>query len=246
MTKQPNKRLSIRNRIEANKELITNSLNGASSAKRLNDLNWIKHEFAREAEILFQGPKSAWLESADYTNIQNLMKAWDYIVDNPDMVIDNHEIRNIHRIIACNNIDDIQGGTYRLSDAYIERLKLHAPNFNDLQYRISDIEYHISDERLPVLERAFDVHYDIIAAQLFNDCNKRTARMVMNWILVRGGYRPILFNHKSDKANYMNALYEQAHGDRKAYMLYMYECMERTQKEILKRLGQAQRPIRHH
>lgn len=219
-------------------ELLTTS---ANSVLRMNVLNRMRHELSDEAQILFQYPdympaakKRLYL---DYNSMSNLNDAWEYILRHKHTTIDNYQIRHIHELLAKNT--DIQGGVYRISDAYIEQLNMHVPPYAILVQRLGDIEYNISNKSVPTLTRAFDAHYDIFINQLFNDFNKRTARLIMNWILIQGGYTPVVFNKKTDKANYMNALRSRANGDNEAYSSYMHECLARTQKEIITMIKNA-------
>jgi Fic family protein len=222
----------VKKYIEINKKEISALLTG-SSFRRLNTFNWIRHELTTEAEILFQLPnhmhKRLYL---DYNNIKNLGDAWDYVLDNRDTPIDTFQIRTIHTILCKNTL--IQPGAYRLSEVYSEQLGIHAPTITSVIYHMDDIQYALSDKKRGPLINAFNVHYDLIALQPFNDFNKRTARIVMNWILIQNGYQPILFNHKSDKKEYMSALRARTDRDCKEYSKYMYNGMLRTQKSIIK------------
>lgn len=237
MTKSPN----LKAQIEKNRATISTLLTGSRTFNRLNSFNWIRHELTNEAMILFQYPdympKSEKTLYLDYTNMSNLGNAWDYILKHQTTPIDNIQIRRVHSILAQGT--NIPGGVYRVSAAYIERLQMHAPNYATLLYRMDDIEYNISNTSIPLLNRAFNTHYDIIAAQPFNDFNKRTARLIMNWILIQNDYRPVLFNKKTDKEGYMAALLARAQDDCKTYSHYMYECMLRTQRDILKLLNKS-------
>ncbi len=232
------KKTDFKQRIEQNHSVIHDMLSGAHSFHRLNNLNWIRSQFKEETQILFQAP--SWMSKSernlyiDYTTIKNLGLAWDYILENRKTPIDTIQIRAIHSILT--NDTNIAGGAYRTSDLYIERLQMHAPNYHKMLYKMDTIEYNIYNPEIPILTRAFNTHYDLIETQPFNDFNKRTARMVMNWILIQNDYEPILFNKRSDKTGYMSAIFARAQNDNKTYSHFMYNCMIRTQKEILKHL----------
>lgn len=238
MTKTPN----LKSLIEQNRQTITQMLSGADTTKRLNNLNWIRDELTKEAKILFQYPdympKKDKKFFLDFNNLKNLGTAWDYILKHEHVeTIDNYQIREIHRIL-CENTD-IPGGIYRISDAYIMQLGIPAPNYEKLVQILGTTESNMTEESVPVLTRAFNLHYDLIAAQPFNDFNKRTARLIMNWFLIKNGYRPILFNKRTDKEDYMAALRARAKGDTKTYSHYMYACMLRTQQDIIRQLKKS-------
>ena len=236
-------RTTIKSQIEDNRKLLNQLLSG-HSMKRLNSLNWVRHEFMNEATTLFQIPdhfsKTEKQLYLDYTSMANLCDAWDYIVKNKNIdQIDNYQVRNIHSILCKGT--NIPGGVYRVSEAFVEQLGVHAPSFEKLPYILDTIQYNLSDKRLPPLTQAFKTHYDLIELQPFNDFNKRTARMIMNWVLLKNDYRPILFNDPSDKQNYMAALRSCADGGgySKEYSNYMYKCLLRTQNSILKILQRS-------
>ena len=236
MTKTQNYKI----RIEENRQQITNMLSGANTHKRLNNLNWIAHELSTEAEILFQCqagvPKNKRRMYLDYTSMMNLNTAWKYVLNHTKEPIDNAAIRKIHQLLAHNT--DVPGGQYRLVEVCV--LQSSAPSYNDMLYRMNDIEYNLANPNVPVLTRAFNVHYDIIAAQPFRDFNKRTARLIMNWLLIQGGYRPIVFNQRTDKQKYKDAITAKAAGDTKKYTQYMYySCLLRTQNEIINLLKKS-------
>ncbi|MDR0967860.1 MAG: hypothetical protein LBL75_03485 [Rickettsiales bacterium] len=71
--------------------------------------------------------------------------------------------------------------------------------------------------------------------QPFNDYNKRTARMVMNWILFQNGLTPIIFHYKKDRTKYLNAI--RNYDKKNVYEKFMLSIMLRTQQEILNTLG---------
>ena len=72
--------------------------------------------------------------------------------------------------------------------------------------------------------------------QPFDDFNKRTARLIMNWVLLQNGYRPIAFNKRGDKTDYIASLTARANGNKRQYTDYMSKCQLRTQRAILKQL----------
>ena len=104
---------------------------------------------------------------------------------------------------------------------------------------LNDIVFKSQDPKIPILNRAFELHYDLIALQPFDDFNKRTSRLVMNWFLIQNGYRPIVFNKPADKNKYIQSIIARASGDIKTYNNYMYSCMLRTQNEIIKLLKKS-------
>lgn len=224
--------ITNKQRIEDNRKIINDLMH--YSAKNIDSINMLRYQITSvEPLILFQ-PQQQSISSAkrknfvDYTNLKNIGLAYDYILANKHTEIDTYQIRQLHSILTKDT--EISSG-FRFSMAKV--LGEFAPSAEQIYYHMDQIRYNLSNNKIPVLKRAFDVHYDIILTQPFEDLNKRLARLIMNWFLIQNGYRPIIFNKKSDAVEYMEALHNRLKGDHRAYTEYMEKCMLRTQKEII-------------
>ena len=240
MTKRP----KYRAKIEENRAIITTKLSGAASVKRLNNINWLRHEISySEPRTLFYISQKEQHYHLDYNCMSNLGNAYDYIINNakPEIHIDANTICKLHSFLCQNTY--IDGGNFRTTSKVLEITvngeRMHAPDSYDIPYLLNRIVYNMNNKSEDVLHRAFDAHYELIALQPFDDFNKRTARLVMNWILVQNGYRPIVFNKPSDKQKYKSAIKSYAEGNKKAYYEYMSHCMCRTQQDIIKLLNKS-------
>lgn len=240
MTKQP----KLRTKIESNRATITEKLSGAASVKRLNNINWLRHEISyTEPRTLFYIPLKEQSFYLDFNCMNNLGRAYDYIISNrnKNKRIEASDICKLHSFLCQNTY--IDGGNFRTTSKILEITingeRMHAPDSYDIPYALNMIAHNMNDATKDVLHRAFDAHYEIIALQPFDDFNKRTARLVMNWILVQNGYRPIVFNRPNDKQRYKAAIAQYACGDKKAYYAYMSQCMVRTQQDIIKLLTKS-------
>ncbi len=230
---------NIRYVIQKNHEIICNILN--NSAKKFLEIDWVRYQLHKEAEILMRIPyssgnqeKTLWL---DYTNIKNIEKAFDYIRSRTAITkkITHLEVIDMHRRLA--NKTNIDPGRYRISNGiFLMGTGISAPDYNRINYIMDDIVFNLTNENSSkdYLSRALDFHYEMFATQPFDDFNKRTARMVMNWFLLQNQCEPILFNHKTDYQNYAQALVARAQGDCRTYNRYMLECLVRTQEDIIK------------
>ena len=206
-----------------------------TGTQRETFINFMKHESGIEAENLIPEKLSRTEKKIfiDYTSIENTARAWEFVLNSNATSIDTYQIRDLHKML-CNNTENTTGGLYRLSDSYA--LRRQSPNYARVLYKMNDIEYKLSDQYPsdihPVI-RAIEVHSDLIEAQPFNDFNKRTARLVMNWFLIQHNYTPIIFDVPADKQNYMNALRAKLDGNTDSYYEYMLSCMQRTQDGII-------------
>ena len=224
--------ITNKQRIEDNRIAINTLMH--HSAKNIDSMNMLRYQITSvEPMVLFQ-PQQQSIASAkrknfiDYTNLKNIGLAYDYILANKHTPIDTYQIRELHSILTKDT--DISSG-FRLTMAKV--LGEFAPSPQQIYYHMDQIQYNLTNNRISVLKRAFDAHFDIITTQPFEDLNKRLARLVMNWFLIQNGYRPVIFNKKPDGIEYMQALHDRIDGDHRAYTEYMEKCMLRTQREII-------------
>lgn len=221
--------------IESNRKTIDLFMH--QSAKDITSINWLRHEITSVEPMILAQPqlkkfaKDKRIIFFDWTNLKNIGAAYDYILKHKKLKIDRYEISEIQRLLAKNT--DTPFG-YRV--AMTKVLGEFAPSCEEIYYKMEQIEYHLHDEKLPVLRRAFDTHFDLIMTQPFNDQNKRIARLIMNWFLIQNGYRPIIFNKKTDAVEYTKALHARIDGDRRTYTEYMESSMIHTQQQIIKLL----------
>lgn len=228
-------KLTNKERIEANRKAIDILMR--QSAKDIASINMLRHEMTSVEPMILSKPqqqnftKKERMAFFDWTNLKNIGIAYDYILRHKKTSIDRYEINEIQKILVKNT--DVRPG-YRIATTKV--LGEIAPSAEQIYYIMEQIEYHLHDETYPVLTRAFDTHFDIIMTQPYGDYNKRIARLVMNWFLIQNGYRPIIFNKKTDSVAYPKALHARIDGDRRAYTDYMEQSMLHTQQQIIKLL----------
>lgn len=238
----PAAKITVQEQIEHTKNAIMDQLSGSNIA-RLNNLNWIRHEITtNEPKTLFQKPIPEQVNFFDYSCSKGLGTAYDYIIDKQNNNIESSGIRDLHYLICRET--NIPAGIYRKSqkilDISINGVRIHAPDEHMVPSLMEEIIYDFKNSSKPQAMRAFDLHYNLISLQAFEDYNKRTARMAMNWALVLSGYLPMVFNRKSDKENYSKAIKYMAMGDSKSYYKYMYDAMKHSLNQIMNQIQHSQ------
>ncbi len=226
---------TIKQQILQLREELDKSFSNFSSVKRTNNLNWLRRQIAyEEPQTLCPVPKKYF----DYTSMSNIAIAYDYIMNNLDQEISVSNIRYLHHILCQDT--NIDGLNFRTANCKLQMTvngqQYNAPDSRFIEYELAQIAYQINHSKHDTFTRAYDAHYDIIMLQPFDDFNKRTARLIMNWILLKDGFRPITFNTRSDKQAYIQAISDRANGNKRAYTEYMSKCQLRTQRAILKHL----------
>ena len=81
----------------------------------------------------------------------------------------------------------------------------------------------------PAPATSFDAHYRLVAIHPFGDGNGRTARLLMNLLLLRDGYPPVAVRPE-DRKTYLDTLKEQAsvREDLKPFQTFMHRRLDAT------------------
>ncbi|MDR2686029.1 MAG: Fic family protein [Rickettsiales bacterium] len=233
------KKSDLRSNIMKNKRVINAMLKNQPMRKR-GFWGWTKHEIYNENEALIpRSPEARRLKmfaSINYTYMENQRNVVEYISRN-HKPIGRFEVYDIHSRL-CENTDT-PGGALRTADCDLGALNIFPPSAQKILYKMENVYYYLQDAKLDPISKALQAHYDIIALQPFCDYNKRTARMIMNWVLLQNGFTPIIFNCQNDRKFYMATLRLFADNP-SAYEYCMLGSMRRTQEQIMRVLTTAQ------
>jgi Fic family protein len=86
---------------------------------------------------------------------------------------------------------------------------------------------------------AFDAHFRLTAIHPFGDGNGRTVRLLMNLMLIRGGYPPVAVRPE-DRKTYLDALERGSLAeDLRPFQTFMHERLDSTLGEYLSALREA-------
>lgn len=84
------------------------------------------------------------------------------------------------------------------------------------------MDWYRSLEGTHPIQIAAEFHYKFIRIHPFDDGNGRIARLLVNYVLMRNGYTPIIIK-SADKENYLAALRKADAGDGVAFISYLAE-----------------------
>lgn len=91
-------------------------------------------------------------------------------------------------------------------------------------------------------ETAFTAHLRLVDIHPFNDGNGRTARLLMNLILIRGGYPPISVRPE-DRRDYIRSLQQSQAGlGTESFNRLLYQRLDATLDEYFSALEEARSP----
>lgn len=133
----------------------------------------------------------------------------------------------IHKRVL-GHVDPIEGGEFRRTQVYVGG---HIPpGPGDLSILMERFEQWLNSDRVilmhPVKHAAL-AHYKLVHIHPFTDGNGRTSRLLMNTILMRAGYPPVIVP-KQQRHNYYNFLQLANEGDIRPFVRFIADCTDKT------------------
>lgn len=146
-------------------------------------------------------------------------------------------ILDIHNTIL-RGIDDGNAGHYRSVPVRISGSMVVLPNPRKVPDLMESFVRNITESKsLHPVELAAEAHYQLVSIHPFVDGNGRTARLLMNLILLQHGYPPALIR-KRDRLRYIQSLEKaQLGGSKEAYFKLIATAVERSFDIYLKALS---------
>jgi Fic family protein len=158
------------------------------------------------------------------------------------MPLTESDVRNPHRLVMQRSSPDIAGRYADLPRYVRTETGMHAfPPPAEIPSLMGD--FAISLRSAPdTPDTAFMAHRRLVDIHPFNDGNGRTARLVMNLILIRGGYPPVAVRPE-DRLDYIRSLQqEQAGHGTEGFSALLYERLDATLAEYLTALQEGLPP----
>jgi Fic family protein len=152
--------------------------------------------------------------------------------------VDETTVRELHRRIVFRSQPEM-GGAYSTLPRRIAGSPVIFPNPVKIPQLMKDYGEWLGNAP-PAPATSFDAHYRLVAIHPFADGNGRTARLLMNLLLLRAGYPPVAVRPE-DRKTYLDTL-EQATvtDDLKPFRTFLYRRLDATLAEYLSVLQQAQ------
>ncbi|GAA36087.2 adenosine monophosphate-protein transferase FICD [Clonorchis sinensis] len=141
-------------------------------------------------------------------------------------------ILELHRLVLA-YVDPSEAGRLRRTQVFIAD---HQPPPPDAvpQLMLDLVDWLNSEELLDVhpIELAALTHWKLVYIHPFYDGNGRTARLLMNFILMRAGLPPAIIRFE-DRPDYYEHLKTANDGDVRPFIRFIATCTERTIDEYL-------------
>ncbi len=172
----------------------------------------------------------------DQAEAKNLSAALDHLEDlakSTDDPITLHDVRQVHTLIL-KGIDDVNAGGFRREDVAISGSKYEPASHMDVPNKMDILMQWLgpltASGRFDAIVTAAAAHAEFAQIHPFIDGNGRTARILMNLVLMRAGY-PIAIITRDDRSRYIDALERSQQGDLTPFVKLISECISETLDE---------------
>ncbi len=157
-------------------------------------------------------------------------KAYDWILESAPKTpkkITIDTVLNIHRMIL-EQIDPQNAGRLRSASVRIAGSRAIMPNPAKVPQLMNDFIKWLHDSGPASPTLAANAHYKLVSIHPFIDGNGRTARLLMNLILLQAGYLPAIIQPK-ERIKYLNSLEKaQLGGSLQNYYQIIYEAINNS------------------
>lgn len=139
-----------------------------------------------------------------------------------------HNLRQIQALIL-KGVDDDEAGRYRRGQVRISGSTYVPPEAAAVSGLMKDFVAWLNrnGQSIAVIECAALAHFRLVHIHPFTDGNGRTARLLMNLILMREGYPPAIIR-REERLAYYAALDEAHAGNTEAFVALVAEAVERS------------------
>ena len=166
----------------------------------------------------------------DHLEVKGYDRAYKHIrtIYNKIDKIDENIILEIHRLIYSDFTDDLKKqfdhgiGVYRREPVFIKGSSHVPPNYVKVPEMMEFLVDFIESIKNDPLRKAVLTHLVLVTIHPFVDDNGRSARLIMNLILLNSGY-PIIIVRQSKRGDYLNVLEAAQNNpkDKKFFMLML-------------------------
>ena len=160
----------------------------------------------------------------------NHAHAFDWVmqkISTGDTDITEKTILYLHELIL-QKIDTTNAGRYRSVPVRIAGSTVVMPNPLKVPALMKDFVAWIQSTKVHPVTLAIDAHYKLVSIHPFTDGNGRTARLLMNFLLLHAGYPPAIIR-KEDRKLYISSIEKaQLGGSLTNYYKLMYEAVNRS------------------
>jgi len=140
------------------------------------------------------------------------------------------DILEIHRRVI-GNVDPVEAGLFRRTQVFVSNHQPPPPTLlSTLMGKF--VQWLNSAHNLHPVRHAALAHYKLVFIHPFLDGNGRTSRLLMNLILMRAGFPPVIIR-RADREVYYKHLQTANEGDIRPFIRFIALCTEKTLEAYL-------------
>lgn len=185
----------------------------------------------RETQLIIEegmtvGGKSI-TETLEAKNHPEAIKFVERLVDAKSELTEE-VILQLHKLIMSNITED--AGHYRTTGVKITGATFMPPPSSQVKPRIDELLKWLrkNPDELTPIELAAICHHRFVQIHPFSEGNGRTARLLMNALLMKAGYPFIATVPKLDRQKYLKTLAEADSGNTSSFMNFIARCTEKA------------------
>lgn len=145
------------------------------------------------------------------------------------------DVREIHRLVMARAQPE-EAGRYSTRQRFIAGSRVTLPGPTEIPARMSDFASWLASAP-PSPQSAIAAHEKLVSIHPFSDGNGRTARLLMNLILLRADYPPLVIGPE-DRVTYIDALETlQLGGGETGYWKFMAARLDASIDQQIKMMG---------
>jgi Fic family protein len=178
--------------------------------------------------ILFEGLTPSGKTMREVREVENHRRAFDYAMAYKGDV-NRVFICKLHGLLSCGILERTESGVFRKVQVFVRGAEVIPPKpealekqFKELMlwYRKNKKKYH------PVIVGAY-MHTAFEGIHPFVDYNGRTGRLLLNFILMKNGFPPIVIEYKK-RAEYYVAIQAAINGKLKPFVRLVYRYLKKS------------------
>lgn len=159
---------------------------------------------------------------------------YDLIEHNKRHTLSEHLIRSLQQLVI-KEIEDSEAGRYRQGNVLITGSSHRPPDAYEIPGLMRELLTWIkkNEKKLHPVQWAALVHHKLVSIHPFVDGNGRTARLLMNLMLMQKGY-PMVIILKNDRKKYYQALEKADRGKTDDIEKFIAQAVERSMSIYIK------------
>lgn len=149
--------------------------------------------------------------------------------------ITEFDVRNIHALVVART-HNREAGKYSSQQRMIDGSDVILPSPEAVPNLMNDFGLWLrTSENNP--ETAIEAHLKLVTIHPFSDGNGRTARLLMNLLLMLDGWPPLVI-YPEQRPDYIDSLeHAQLTGEPDGYNRFMVTCLERSLDGFARKIG---------